>query len=286
MKHGGMTLRAVKLAVALVTGILLVALAPVAADASSSEVIYKNIPNSKIGLPALGFESDSVSEFGGAVKFGGTDRTSPTVYIDVDSYACQSGSGAGCTTAPGATFEWPITLNVYELGSLSSPILTLTKTFHIHYRPKPSAKCPLEEAEDVKGYGNECAIAKQQKISWSLPGVTLPSEAILAVAFNTDTHGKKPTGEEGPYDALNVAINADYKCTKENPETKACEGEYVNVNTEPPSVGSDPAPNQVFVNSTYNLVTCGGPEGTFGESGECWKFEQPAFEVKAKAARR
>ena len=79
MTHGGMTLRAAKLAVAVVTGILLVALAPVAADASSAEVIYKNIPNSKIGLPALGFQSDSVSEFGGAVKFGGTDRTSPTV---------------------------------------------------------------------------------------------------------------------------------------------------------------------------------------------------------------
>lgn len=255
---------------------------PVAALASS-EVIYDNIPSPNVGLPALGFESDAVAEFGGAVKFAGTARTSPTIALDVDSYACEKGTGASCSTVKGASFEWPITLNIYELGSLSSPILRVTKTFKIPFRPSPSAKCPLEASENVKGYGKECAIAKQKKLTFKIPGVKLPEEAVIAVAFNTETYGAKPTGEEGPYNSLNVAIDADYKCTDENPETKECtSGEYENTNKSPPSVGSDPLPEEAFANSTYEGVTCGGTKGSFGPTGPCWKFEQPAFEVKAK----
>lgn len=285
MNNGRLSQRAAKVAVALLAGLAVAALAPLSALASS-EVIYNNIPSPKMGLPALGFESDSVAEFGGAVKFAGTARTSPTVAVDVDSYACQSGTGASCTTSKGASFEWPITLNVYEVGSLSSPIVHITKTFKIPFRPSPSTRCPLEEPEGVKGYGKECAIAKQEKISFSLPGVTLPAEAVVAIAFNTETYGAKPTGEEGPYNSLNVAINADYKCIHENPTTKACENEeFENTNTSPPSVGSDPFPEQVFLNTTYEALTCGGTVGSFGPTGDCWKFEQPAFEVKAKAAK-
>lgn len=264
--------------------LLTVAASAMLAGAAGAEVIYRNIPNKHKGLPALGFESDSVWEFGGEVKFAGEKRTTPTVIVDMGSYGCQEGSGAECKTKTGATFEWPITLNVYQVGpgdEVGPLIVQITKTFKIPYRPSASKKCPLELPEHVQGYGKECVISKMHEINFRLPNVTLPNEAIVAVAYNTETYGKEPTGKEGPEDSLNVAINADYQCGKENPVTKECE-EYVNANTEPPSIGSDPLPKLAFAYSTYEGVTCGGAFGKFGATGECWSFEQPAFEVKAE----
>jgi hypothetical protein len=282
---GRIPARSARLAAALFAATAVAAVA--AGTASANEVIYNNIPSK--ALPALGFESDSVSEFGGAVTFGGSARTSPTISVEMESYACQSGSGAGCTTAMGASFEWPVTLSIYKVGSLSSPIARITKTVKVHYRPSASAKCPLEMPEDVKGYGKECAFAKATKVSFKLPDATLPAEAVIAVAFNTENYGSEPTGVEGPENSLNVAINADYVCNAEhvNKTTGACEGEdYERVPVAPPAEGSDPLPEQVFLNTTYGAIDCGGTLGSFSVTGiepSCnWQYEQPAFEVKAK----
>src|SRR5580658_9588250 len=115
---GRIPARSARLAAALLATTAIAALA--AGTASASEVIYNNIPTKS--LPALGFESDSVWEFGGEVQFGGSARTSPTIGVELESYACQSGSGAACTSSKGVTFEWPITHSVYQVGSLSTPI--------------------------------------------------------------------------------------------------------------------------------------------------------------------
>jgi hypothetical protein len=283
---GRIPARSARLAAALLAATAIAALA--AGTASASEVIYNNIPSAS--LPALGFESDSVWEFGGEVQFGGTARTSPTISVEMESYACQSGTGASCTTAMGASFEWPITISVYKVGSLGSPIARITKKVKIHYRPSASAKCPLEMPEDVKGYGKECAFAKGTKVSFKLPGATLPAQAVIGVAYNTETYGAEPTGAEGPENSLNVAINADYVCNAAhlNKTTGACEEEdYERVAVAPPSVGSDPLPEQVFLNTTYGAIDCGGTLGSFSatgiEPGCNWQYEQPAFEVKANS---
>jgi hypothetical protein len=281
---GRIPARSARLAAALLAAIAVAAIT--AGTASASEVIYNNIPSKS--LPALGYQSDSVWEFGGEVQFAGTARKSPMISVEMESYACQSGSGASCTTAMGASFEWPVTLSIYKVGSLSSPIARITKTVKIHYRPSASAKCPLELPEDVKGYGKECAFAKATKISFKLPDAALPAQAVIAVAYNTQSYGNEPTGVEGPENSLNVAINADYVCNPEhvNKTTGACEGEdYERVPVAPPSVGSDPLPEQVFLNTTYSPIDCGGTLGSFGatgiEPGCNWEYEQPAFEVKA-----
>lgn len=276
-----------KLAVALLAALAVVALG---AGAASARLVYKNVPRPRPkGFPALGFESDSVAEFGGEVEFAGSARKEPTVTVYMESYGCQSGSGAACTSTPGATFPVPITLNIYQIGSYGTPLATMTETFNIPYRPSASATCPLEEPEGVKGYGKSCAFSAQDRVKFSLPAATLPSKAVIAVTYNTQDHGKVPTGIPGPYNSLNVGVNANYECApgKENPITKECEDEdYINVSTEAPSVGTDPLPEQVFLNTTYSAIDCGGTLGTFGPTGiepSCnWKFEQPAFEVKAK----
>jgi hypothetical protein len=263
------------MAVALFAAIVLSAMGAAAAGA---EVIYKNIPSA--ALPALGFESDSVWEFGGEVEFEGTARKSPTVAVELESYACQTGSVETCQTTPGSRFEWPITLSIYKVGSLSSPIARITKTFKIPYRPSESPKCP--NVGWSKGYGAKCAFARGTKITFQLPGATLPGQAVIAVAYNTETYGAEPTGTAGPYDSLNVAVNATYQCINENHTTKACENEEYEALPTAPSVGKDPLPEQVFLNTTYSVIDCGGTLGSFGPSGDCWKYEQPAFEVTAK----
>ena len=255
-----------------------VALCAVAAGAASAEVIYNNIPGKS--LPALGFQSDSVSEFGGEVQFRGTARNSPTVSVERELRLPDRQRG-DMHDRPG--LELRVARDAQRLQRRllrAPPIARITKTFKIPYRPSEKASCP--NYGWTKGYGKECAFAKGTKIKFKLPGANLPAQAVIAVAYNTDTHGSEPTGEDGPYDSLNVAVNATYKCIKENAVTKVCENEEYEALPTAPTVGEDPLPEQVFINTTYSVIDCGGTLGSFGPSGDCWKYEQPAFEVSAK----
>ena len=100
-------------------GAIVAALAILALSASmaSAEVIYNNIPKPKPrNTGSIGFEATSTSEFGGAVGFAGTARNNPTVSIVLSSWACEQGSGTSCKTSMGATFSWPVTVKVYNVG--------------------------------------------------------------------------------------------------------------------------------------------------------------------------
>jgi len=274
-------MKALKLA-AVVVATAAIALTGTVAGANASVTIYRNAPFSlPKGFPALGYECCGISEFGGAVAFARVARESPKVSVWMESYACEQNP---CKTRRGHTFEWPITLKIYELGAGNEPgalVAQSKHTFKIPYRPSPSANCPA--TPEGQGYGRECAFSTTDKISFSLPGVMLPEKAIISVAFNTESYGEEPTGKEGPEDSLNVGINTVYTCTKENAE-KVCE-EYAAEGKEP-YTGTDPVPNSVYLDpaNSYALtyLACGvGTEGTFGLTGECWPKEQPAFEVDA-----
>jgi hypothetical protein len=252
----------------------------ITAGVANAAVVYDNLPSAPVkDLPSLGFQATATAQFGGEVAFGGTDRSSPTVIVEMSSWACQSGIGASCKTTGGATFSVPITLSVYNAGpegSVGAPVGSVTETFAIPYRPSAKKSCPLNSAEDVQGWGSECDYGKLHKIKFNLSGVTLPNEAIVAVSYNTETYGSAPTGVEGPYNSLNVAVNASYTY---NETTK----EYETDPVAPPSVGSDPLPEDVFINSQRSGLYCGNvaATGSFGNSGACWHYEQPAIEVRA-----
>ncbi len=270
-------------AVAWLAAVLLAAGAAmgVMAGAAGAEVIYKNMPSKHQLDGAEGFECCGTSSFGGEVTFAGSLRGSPTITAGLLSFACENGSGETCRSKSGSTFTWPITLEIYEpgVGDAVGPLITkVTSAFKIPYRPTESSKCP--EVEGTKGYGAECFVAIAHNISFSLKGFKLPETAIIALAFNTETYGETPTHMEGPENSLNVTVNVSYECTKENPTTHECEA-YAELPTAP-SVGTDPFPEQVFQSTVYSGAACGGVEGSFGASGDCWKYAQPAFEVKAK----
>ena len=247
---------------AVLTVMAILALSAATAGAST---IYNNLPKPKPGnVVSVGFQATSTSEFGGQVEFAGMARSNPAVTVMMSSWGCQEGSwnGGSCKTVPGATFSQPLTLNVYEVQGNNEPgaqVASVTQTFNIPYRPSASKKCTGEQAGEWSHAG-ECFNGKATQVTFNLGAVTLPSKAILSVAFNTSNYGAAPLGPQPcaafvpsrcPYDALNVGVQDGFS----NPAGT------------PPTVGAFPAPDIAYVN--------GAPE-------EEWTGFQPLFEVKAR----
>jgi hypothetical protein len=247
------------------------------AAAAGAETIYDNIhsPNAK-NLVSLGYEATQTSEFGGLVQFAGADRTNPTVTIQMSSWACQNlEGGEACHTEKGASFSWPITLNVYERAGEAPGAKLASETLAVNVPFRPSANnkhCHVTE-EGVVGWGSGCFNGKAFRVNFHLAGVTLPPEAILSVAYNTTDYGAEPThtanvGE----DSLNLGLT-------EPPNFEA-------PTAVAPSVGSDPLPEDAFVNSLNSENYGGkGTVGSFSIAGE-WTGFQPIFLVRASPARR
>ena len=128
-------------------------IAPSLAGATTtSNVAYDSTPvKGTVSVPSVGAESSAFNQLGNEVILR-PHSTIGHVKVTMVSFACQSGNWAtGCTSAPGATFKAPITLNLYRY-SKSNPttgeikprrlIKSVTKTFSIHYRP--SSQSPSE----------------------------------------------------------------------------------------------------------------------------------------------
>ncbi|MFJ3335559.1 hypothetical protein [Streptomyces sp. NPDC086766] len=181
---------------------------------------------------ALGFEAQSVNEFGDEVALAGTGRRLDTLQVMFASYACQSGSWTSrCTSAPGATFDHPITANVYAPDDLTHPLATLTRTVTFPYRPSSDpANCPRNPSQWYNPAGNRCQNSIGTVVTFDFSGQTLPDQVVWTVAFNTSHSGYDPIGtaacstEPGgcPYDSLNVGAtsfpNAPYAGTDVDPD--------------------------------------------------------------------
>jgi hypothetical protein len=254
------------LAVLVTAGLTLCAAAT--ADAMVSEVIYNNIPSPLPGnVPSQAFEATSTSEFGGAVELASPSKSLTKVTVGMSSWACQSGGAedGSCLTTMGAKFEWPVTLKIYSVGagnSVGTQVAQLTRAFKMPYRPSASAKCAGNGGWYRSGH---CYHGKLFKIAFMLKGVTIPSRAIVAVAYNTSDYGAVPqrpqpcnTGNSCPYDSLNVAVTGE------------------------PTVGSAPLPEDAFLSSTWGGAYCdGGTAGTgsFRLDAGCWGGFQPEIQI-------
>jgi hypothetical protein len=238
---------------------------------ASATVVYNNAPSRLPGnLPSVGFQATSTAQFGGLVEFAGSQRKQPAVTVVMSSWACEFSSGATCATAAGATFSQQITLNIYKANAITNepeggPIATTQQTFDIPYRPTESGKCP--ETGEGKGWGKECLLGKLHAIVFHPTEVVLPAKAIIAVAYNTETYGAAPTGVEGPYNSLNVAVTDP----EEGPVT--------------PSVGKDPLPEYAYADSNWPAMYEPEPHGAVGtfSLANGWTGYQPVFKVVASA---
>lgn len=265
---------------------LLVALALVAAFAvpvtagneAKANVIYSSLLGKPLpgNSPSWAFESTSTSEFGNAVTFTGTNRTLNSVVVTMSSWGCVSGSWStgNCVTPSGATFNVPITLNIYDVSPDSgiNPgglITTVTQTFAIPYRPSASTKCT--DGKWYDGTTKTCFNGLANNVTFNFSGVTLPDRIVYGIVYNTSHFGPNPITDSSAcpaggcgYDSLNVALSTSV------------------------SAGSNVNPGTTWVNSTLADAYCDGdtlPVGTFRLSSPgftCWApYVGPAVQFKA-----
>lgn len=260
------------------------AFAAMGGTAVAKEVVYSNIVSPLPGnYASIGYAATSTAEYGGEVELAGTARKNPLVTVAMSSWACQYGSvtTSTCTTPkPSKKFAWPLTLNVYQVGAegaVGAKVASVTHTFKMPYRPTVSAACAKAPYEDPGAWydasSNTCFHGLAFTVKFHLSGVTLPSKAIVSVAYDTSNYGSSPVGAA--------------KCDE---EPQGCFYNSLNVATVEPaeaalSKGSDPTESQ-YVNSEWNQMYCGSSEslGTFAPSGVCpswYEGDQPAISIQA-----
>jgi len=170
-------------------------------------VVFDNTPSA---LPvhgyALSFNGERTAEYGSQVGFAGSARKLQTATVDMVSYPCQNGNynDATCVTTPGATYNVPITLNVFNVGSsnaVGALIGSVTQTFAIPYRPSADATC--SDTNKFQGAPGDCYTALDAPITFDLSSLSnVPDGVIFGIAFATSDTG----GAAGPWDSLNVMM--------------------------------------------------------------------------------
>jgi hypothetical protein len=252
------------------------AILAIAVSSASAAKVYSNMPKPIPGnVVSLSYEATQTSEFGGQVSLAGTKRNAESVTVLMSSWGCQEGSWTNdtCKTVGGATFSIPITLNIrsVEPGGEPGPVVgSVTQTFNIPFRPSANHNCTGAQKGEWMHAGT-CFNGKATKITFSLTGVTLPTDSILSVAYNTTNYGAAPVGP-APCDAF-------------SPSRCGYDSLNVGLSETGPSTGGNPLTELDYVNSTFGELYGGhGTVGTFSladiETESATNY-QPVFEVKA-----
>jgi hypothetical protein len=212
--------------------------------------IYDSLPApTPPNLPSYGVEAYSFDEIGDHIVFAGGTRELDEVTVLFSSWACENGAwNSGCTSTPDETFEHPITINLYEVDE-SSPtgvgaqIASVTEKVDVPFRPTADPTCDNPSTPANEGYkwrapqDGICYSGFAFEEDFDLEGLTVPDEIIFGVEYNTSTQGNAPLGVSGHYDSLNVIVTAT------------------------PSVGTDPAADVIFIDTTYPDWSNEGPDG-------------------------
>jgi hypothetical protein len=244
--------------------------------------IYNNIQNPLPGnVPSYGFAANALSELGDRIGFAGTLRYASSATLVMSSWGCQSGHWTtnDCVTTPGATFTHPITINLYKVGAGNAPgtlLGSVTQVFTMPYRPSAdSVNCTGADAGKwYDSSSNTCFNGKAFTITFDLSSLhlVLPDSIIYGVAYNTSNYGYTPIGQATacyttsagcPYDSLNVG---------------ATDGPMV------PSVGTNPAQDDGYANSSYAGWYCdsgAGGTGSFRLDQGCWAGYKPEIKFVA-----
>lgn len=217
--------------------LVLVMGAATTATAQRQTVVYNSIPQPLPGNVAS-VDSWGLEGVGDGLNLAASGGTIGKVTVVLSSWACQSGTWvSGCTTTPGATFDWPITISIYgaTYGSVSpsfdtpaptsaTSLGTITKTFAIPYRPSATPSlcpgalyAPWYDFRDKICYNG---FAVPVSVDFSTYGIAIPanSRIIVTAAYNTSLFGPEPVGTSNPcnsttegcfYDSLNVSASGN-----------------------------------------------------------------------------
>ncbi|MBV8053946.1 MAG: hypothetical protein JO071_01760 [Deltaproteobacteria bacterium] len=275
----------------------------------SGTVIFNSIPSPLPGnVDSEGPEAYSFHELGDGIAFPtGTGGVLTTIKVVLASWECVSGNwytaGTCLTNPPHATFSQPITMNIYQVDESNQAqpkagamIGSVTSTFQIPYRPSSNTtRCPDGQRWYDPADGN-CyhGLAVPLTFDFSRQHISLPSEIVVGVAFNTETAGPTPLGPKScdsptfnnnadcPYDSLNISTYGDV---------------FTNFDgTKPanhPLVSSVIDPNGIFVNYIIPANACNKTitpgvleDDTVPNNGEpasetCFTGYHPELEIRA-----
>jgi hypothetical protein len=251
-------------------------------------IIYSSIPKPLPGnVGSEGPEAYAFSELGDGVVFpGGAGGTFDHVTVILSSWGCTSGAWntGDCVTAPkNAQFSQIITLNIYAVNAGSPPspgalLAKTTQTFQIPYRPSSTPdQCSGDNETWFNPKDKTCYHGIAVPITFDLThlNVSVPSEVIVTLAFNSTHYGPSPVGESAPcftssggcpYDSLNISTDSG--------------GE-----NDPPAnvafIGSFLVPDSIFVNYTLPGNSCSGtsPVGVLALDQGCWTGFHPEIEI-------
>ncbi|MEU6538942.1 hypothetical protein [Streptomyces sp. NPDC047000] len=260
---------------------------PCTTGSQDSSIVYTALPVDVLQcsqVPSLGYEATGTREFGDEVGPTPVGRTLSELRVLFQSYAC-SVSGhwntGDCVTTTGATFTHPVTANIYAVNTSSGTpapgalLATVTQTQTIPYRPSadPTNCTGADAGKFLNTNTGRCANSIGRLLTFAFPsGVTLPSQVIWTVAFNTTHYGNPPIGEAAacfssnpgcPYDSLNVGAFSF---------------------TGAPYRGTDIDPNGAFLNSVVASSYCDGGAGGTGTlrlDTPCWAGYRPLGEIRA-----
>jgi len=168
--------------------------------------LYSNLPVPQPpNAPSLGYEANSTAEFGDIVGFAsGAHFAIDSVTVAMSNWAYESewealGASAG--------YSIPLTLNLYDVGpgnTVGSRIATETVDAFIPWRPQPDpADCASSAYRASNGV---CYNGALSTVTFTFSRLSVPSQIIYGLSFNTTDHGYSPTGVSGPYDELNFAL--------------------------------------------------------------------------------
>jgi hypothetical protein len=213
--------------------------------AQSGVTAFNSIPSlATPNVPSQGFECCATSEVGDEIKLApGTPRLAGYATVLMSSWTLRSSYPA----MPASGYTHPITLNVYSdaaSAAAHTPLATVTQTFRIPWRPEADLTCSngtAWRAADGKCYNGFAFTIQFDLRALSL---TLPSQFIYGVAYDTQSWGYHPLRVPGPYESLNVGT--------------------ANLNGVgyPPSVGTDVNPDVVYWNTGYGpFYADGGASG-------------------------
>jgi hypothetical protein len=199
---------------------------------AGTTVTFDSISPLPPNVASVGFQAASLQSLGDRIALrADSPRVLHRISIVMSSWACETGAwNTGCTSADGATFNHPITIQIFS--STGVPLSTVTQTFSIPYRPASDPTCTGMDANKWKASNGICYNGFATTINFNFAGlgIVLPDEQFYYVlSYNTNTQGPEPLGATGPYDSLNVG--------------------YYSSST-PPAVGTDPDPGVLIINGT------------------------------------
>lgn len=211
-------------------------------SARADVAVYDTIPNPQPGnMPSLGYQANQTAEFGGLIApdLSGGNSTLDTVTVAMSDWALKS------TWDPSGTstgFNVDLTLTLYSYPGSGTAVgagigTPVTVDAFIPWRPEADPSCPANGGWDPPNCFN--GSLSTVTFDFASQNITLPSQLIYGLSFNTETWGANPVGVDGPYDSLNFALSS-----------------------VGPSVGSQPLPDTAYWNTeTASNYADGGAAG-------------------------